>query len=61
MKIKVSELQGTALDWAVAKREGDGNVFASQRIAHSDFPFNEFKLYVCRQDDLKVIMLTTEY
>jgi len=35
MKIKTSELQGAALDWAVAKCMTGGELFQSGRVAHA--------------------------
>ena len=41
--------------------DGNGNVFAKQRIGYTDFPLNEIKLY-CSFDGIHwVIMLTSEY
>ena len=35
--------------------------YARQTIGFSDFPLDEIKLYVIRQDDLWVILLPSEY
>ncbi len=36
-------------------------VFATQKIEYSDFPLDEIKLYVLPQDNLRVILLPSEY
>jgi hypothetical protein len=47
--------------WVLTLDDGNGNVFATQAIEYSDFPLDEIKLYLGRQGDLWVIMLTSEY
>ena len=41
--------------------DGNGNVYATQRIEYTDFPLNEVKLYCCFDGEHWVIMLTSEY
>ena len=41
--------------------EDDTVEWAHQKIEFSDFPLNEIKLYVAKQDDLWVILLPSEY
>lgn len=47
--------------WSLSLDDGNGNIFATQTIEYSDFPLDGIKLYVCRQEDLWVIMLPSEY
>ncbi|MGB4467553.1 MAG: DUF6876 family protein [Azovibrio sp.] len=42
--------------------DGNGNVFAKQKIDYTDFPFDEFSMFVAEgMEDTWVIMLTSEY
>lgn len=42
--------------------DGNGKVYVKQQIEYTDFPFEEFSLYVSEgQDDSWIIMLTSEY
>lgn len=41
--------------------DGNGNVYASQKIEYTDFPLNEIKLYCSFDGEYWVIMLTSEY
>lgn len=48
-------------DWLFTLEDGNDNIHASQVIEYSDFPLDKITLYVGKQDDLWVIMLTSEY
>lgn len=41
--------------------DGNGNVYARQRIEYTDFPLNEIKLYCQFDGQYWVIMLASEY
>ena len=41
--------------------DGNGNTFARQVIDHTNFPLEEITFYIIPQDDLRVIMLPSEY
>ncbi len=41
--------------------DGNGNIFASQKIEYTDFPLSELKLYCAFDGEYWVIMLTREY
>lgn len=41
--------------------DGNGNVFARQKISYTDFPLDELKLYAAFDGMHWVIMLTSEY
>lgn len=41
--------------------DGNGNIFACQKIAYSDFPLSELKLYCAFDGEYWVIMLPCEY
>lgn len=41
--------------------DGNGNIFASQKIEYTDFPMNEIKLYCSFEGEYWVIMLPSEY
>lgn len=41
--------------------DGNGNIFASQKIEYTDFPLSDMKLYCAFDGEYWVIMLTSEY
>jgi hypothetical protein len=41
--------------------DGNGNVFYTQKIPYTDFPLDEYKLYVCDNGNVWVILLPSEY
>ena len=47
--------------WILRLEDGNDEVLADQIIEYSDFPLDEITLYVIQQDDLWVILLTSEY
>lgn len=47
--------------WILRLEDGNDEVLADQIIEYSDFPLEEFTLYVISQDDLWVILLPSEY
>ena len=47
--------------WNLQLEDGNDNTLAEQYIEYSDFPLDEITLYVIQQDDLWVILLTSEY
>ena len=47
--------------WNLQLEDGNDEVLADQIIEYSDFPLDEITLYVIQQDDLWVILLTSEY
>lgn len=57
----VAKLSVVGNSAVLALDEGNGNVFAKQSIAYTDFPLSEVKLYCCFDGDHWTIMLPTEY
>lgn len=59
----IATLEKTKKNWKFALLDDipPTKVYAKQTIGFSDFPLDEIKLYVIRQDDLWVIMLCSEY
>ena len=47
--------------WVLYITDGNENTLTRQVIEFSDFPLDEIKLFVVKQDDLWVIMLPSEY
>ena len=47
--------------WILRLEDGNDGLLADQIIEYSDFPLDEITLYVIQQDDLWVILLTSEY
>lgn len=47
--------------WLFTLDDGNGNVFARQIIQYSDFPIEEFMLFVGWDGDYWTIMLPSEY
>ena len=47
--------------WSLALDDGNGNPLATQIIEYSDFPLDEIKLYIVKQENLWVILLPSEY
>ena len=47
--------------WILRLEDGNDEVLADQIIEYSDFPLEEFTLYVIAQEDLRVILLPSEY
>lgn len=47
--------------WILRLEDGNDEVLADQIIEYSDFPLDEITLYVIAQDDLRVILLPSEY
>ena len=47
--------------WVLRLEDGNDGLLADQLIEFSDFPLDEITLYVIRQDDLRVILLPSEY
>lgn len=47
--------------WVLRLEDGNDGLLADQLIEFSDFPLDEITLYVIQQDDLWVILLTSEY
>lgn len=45
----------------VRLEDGNDNILAKQHVEYTDFPLEEITLYVCRQGDLFVILLPSEY
>jgi hypothetical protein len=41
--------------------DGNDNIYATQSIEYTDFPFSEIKLYCAYDGEYWVIMLTSEY
>ena len=52
---------GSTGKWSLLLEDGNDNTLAEQTIEFSDFPLEEITLYVIQQDDLWVILLTSEY
>lgn len=48
-------------DWLLTIDDGNGKVYAQQEIEFSDFPLDLIKLYLCKNDDVWVILLPSEY
>lgn len=57
----VAKLQKQLTDWLLIIDDGNGNLYAKQTIDFSDFPLDSMTLYVCKQDDMWVILLPSEY
>ena len=57
----VAKLQKQKTDWLLTIDNGNGKLYAQQTIDFSDFPLDSIKLYVCKQDDMRVILLPSEY
>ena len=47
--------------WVLRLEDGNDGLLADQLIEFSDFPLDEITLYVIQQDDLRVILLPSEY
>ena len=47
--------------WVLRLEDGNDGLLVDQLIEFSDFPLDEITLYVIQQDDLWVILLTSEY
>lgn len=45
----------------VRLEDGNDGLLAQQRVEYTDFPFEEITLYVVPQDELRVILLPSEY
>ena len=45
----------------VRLEDGNDGLLAQQRVEYTDFPLEEITLYVVPQDDLRVILLPSEY
>ena len=52
---------GSTGKWSLLLEDGNDNTLAEQIIEYSDFPLDEITLYVISQDDLRVILLPSEY
>lgn len=57
----VATLQKQPDGWLLTIDDGNGRLYAKQEIEFSDFPLDSIKLYVCKQDDMWVILLPSEY
>ena len=57
----VAKFQAIVGGWELGITDGNEHFLATQRIEFSDFPLDEITLYVIRQDDLRVILLPSEY
>jgi hypothetical protein len=57
----VANLQKRPADWLLTIDDGNGKAYVKQEIEFSDFPLDSIKLYVCKQDDMWVILLPSEY
>lgn len=57
----VANLQKRPKDWLLTIDDGNGKLYAKQTIDFSDFPLDSIKLYVCKNDDMWVILLPSEY
>lgn len=59
----IATLEKAKKNWkfALADDVPATKVYAKQTIEFSDFPLDEIKLYVIKQDDLWVILLPSEY
>ena len=57
VKLKVNEDKSAV----VTLENGNSRILYKQEVGRTDFPLDEITLYVCRQDQYKVIMLTSEY
>lgn len=47
--------------WVLRLEDGNEGLLTDQLIEFSDFPLDEITLYIIRQDDLRVILLPSEY
>ena len=47
--------------WVLRLEDGNDGLLADQLIEFSDFPLEEITLYIIQQDDLRVILLPSEY
>ena len=52
---------GSTGKWSLLLEDGNDNTLAEQIIEYSDFPLDEITLYVIAQEDLRVILLPSEY
>ena len=57
----VATLQKRPADWLLTIDDGNGKVYVKQEIEFSDFPLDSIKLYLCKNDDVWVILLPSEY
>lgn len=57
----VATLKKRPQTWLLKLTDGNYVKLASQVIEYSDFPLDEITLYVIKQDDLRVVLLPSEY
>ena len=57
----VAKLRKRKNNWRLNIEDGNDNILAGQTIQFSDFPLDSLDLYVLPQDELRVILLTSEY
>jgi hypothetical protein len=57
----VATLQKQSDGWLLTIDDGNGRLYVKQEIEFSDFPLDAIKLYVCKQDNMWVILLPSEY
>lgn len=58
---KQSSYEGNGFYLSICDDIPSNRMFATQQIEFSDFPLKEIKLYLCKMNNLWVIMLPSEY